>query len=375
MGQRALYLGWASALTGVLLIFLGFAAAVRVPHEIYPGGGFAGYDPPFDAAAGLLLLVLSPRIRDRTPIAWFFSLLAPILTATIAILSPDLFSITAAVAATALVAIMYPFRGAFYRGSAVSPQAVELMILVVGLLSLLFGVVGSRRLGGDFSPPIRSWGEAVYFTVTTISTNGSEISPLTSLARWFVVSLILLGVGTFLSAIVVLFMPFLERRLKGIGQRLERAQMQELSRHVIVCGANPEAVAAARSLREQGIPVVIVAPDGRTLDSLKAEGLRTHLGDPSSEVDLKLVGIERARSIVVSQDSDAANLLTVITARALQPQLRIVAVATSDQTLPKLQRAGANEAISIVGVAAQLMSAAALDTADTGRPHAHSIAH
>ena len=151
--------------------------------------------------------------------------------------------------------------------------------------------------------------------------------------------------------------------------------MQELGQHVIVCGAGPEAAAAARTLREQGVPVVVVSQDVKLLEALKVEGLRTHVGDPSSEEDLKLVGIERARSIVVCQDLDVANLLTVITARALQPQLRIVAAAMSDQSLPKLRRAGATEAISVVGVAAQLMSAAALDNADPNRPHAHSISH
>jgi voltage-gated potassium channel len=120
---------------------------------------------------------------------------------------------------------------------------------------------------------------------------------------------------------------------------------------------------------------VVVAPDAKTLDALKIEGLRTHVGDPSVEEDLKLAGIDRARSIVVSQDSDAATLLTVMTARAVQPQLRIVAVATSEQTLPKLRRAGATEAISVVGVAAQLMSSAALDMGDADQPHSHSIPH
>ncbi len=374
MGRRARFLGWAAAATGFALLFLAFADALHPLREFYRGG-FAGFDPPFDAISGILLIVLSFRIRERSPVAWVFSLIAPLLTGAIAILSPDLFSIPAALAATAYVVVLYPYRGAFYRGSATGPDAVGLMVVMVALLSLLFGVVGARRLGGEFSPPIQDWGQAIYFTVTTISTNGSNINPTTGTAQWFVVALILLGVGTFLSAIVVLFLPFLEHRLELIGHRLERAHRQELGHHVIGCGAGPEAAAAARTLREQGVPVVVVSQDVKLLEALKVEGLRTHVGDPSSEEDLKLVGIERARSIVVCQDSDAANLLTVITARALQPQLRIVAAAMSDQSLPKLRRAGATEAISVVGVAAQLMSAAALDNADPNRPHAHSISH
>jgi voltage-gated potassium channel len=178
----------------------------------------------------------------------------------------------------------------------------------------------------------------------------------------FVVALILIGVGTFLSAIVVLFIPFLERRLSGISARLERAQMQELEQHVLVCGASPEAVATAKALRAAGARTVIVSPDSQALELLRSEGFRTHLGDPSVEDDLRSVGVDRAKALVVAQASDAENLLTVITARALQPGLRIVAIASSDSSLPKLRRAGANVAVSVVGVAAQLMSSAALGT-------------
>jgi voltage-gated potassium channel Kch len=56
----------------------------------------------------------------------------------------------------------------------------------------------------------------------------------------------------------------------------------------------------------------------------------------------------------------------VITARGLQPKLRIVAVGSAPSSLAKLRKAGADEAISIVTVAAQLISAAALERRPTG---------
>jgi hypothetical protein len=359
--RRARQLMVASAATGTFLFVMGLVSAAD-PTRTWYSGPLSGYDPPFDAISGLILLVLSPRLGSRSAIAWVLSLFAPVFTGFIAVLSPDPYSIAGALASALLVAVVYPHRPGFFRGTSPGPEIAQSGFAVASLLALLFGMVGARWLGAQFSPPpgISNWSEALYFTVTTISTIGSSYLPLTEAARWFEILLILVGVGTFLTAIVVIFAPLVEERLERISQRIERAQMQDLDRHVIVCGASSEAQATAHALREAGVVVLLLAVEARALDLLKGEGFRTHLGDPASEEELRAVGIARARALVVAQESDAANLLTVITARAIQPRLRIVAVAAADSTLPKLLRAGASEAISVVTVAAQLVSQSAL---------------
>ncbi len=365
LARRIGDLSLTAAATGVLLIALGTLSATFPPAELYRDA-FSGYDPPFSVVAGILFIALAPRLYERTSVAWLVALLAPVLTCSAAALSPNPFSLASAAASVALVSGIYPYRSGFYRNHGGGQHATELAVVVAGLLSLLFGTVGARWLGGEFSPTVKGWAEALYFTVTTVSTNGSSIAPMTNTARLFVVALILLGVGTFLSAIVVVFVPFIERRLSGLSRRFEEARLHELQEHVIVCGASPEAHATARALRASGARAVIVSADSQALELLRNEGFRTHLGDPSSEGELRAVGIDRARAVIVAQASDAENLLTVITARALQPGVRIVAIATSDDTLPKLKRAGANEAVSVVGVAAQLMSSAALQGTPSG---------
>ncbi len=359
LARRLPLLTAASVVVGGLVTALGFLSAIHPPPELYRDG-LAGYDPPFDVTAGLLLLVLSVRIQERTPVVWFFSVLAPILTVSIAVFSPNAYSISSGVAASLFVAYLFPYRGGFYRGSPEGTSSTDLAVLVAGLFSLLFGVVGARWLGDQFSPAIRGWPQAVYFTVTSISTNGSSIDPQTNGARLFVVVLILLGVGTFLSATVVVFLPFIERRLGSLTARLERSQLQELEGHVVVCGSSPEARAAARALREAGARVVVITPDPKGIEALRADGFRSFLGDPTTEDGLRAVGLDRARSVLIAHVSDAESLLTVITARALSPTVRIVAVATSSDNLPKLRRAGASEAIGLVAVAGRMMSEAAL---------------
>ena len=373
--RRAPHFGLAAALIGLYTIGAGVWSATFGAVELYRTP-LTGYDPPFEIIAGLLLLLLSFRIRQRRSLAWLFSLPVPMLTGAIAILSPNVFSISTTVLSAGLVAAIYPYRAGFYVGSPTSAEGVQLLLLVASLISVLFGTVGSRWLGAQFNPPIQTWGESLYFTVVMISTIGAAYLPQTDAARWFVVLLVLVGVGTFLSAIVVLFVAFLERRLAGVGERLERAQMHELDEHVIVCGVTPEAQATAHALREAGIRLVVIAPEAGPIEHLRQDGFRCHVGDPSSEEELRLVRIDRARSLVVAQDSDAATLLTVITARSLAPTARIVAVAAAESNQPKLRRAGATEVVGVVRVAAQLICDAALATGErTIFPKANPPSH
>jgi voltage-gated potassium channel len=374
---RAPALALFAVLVGGVLVFLGFLSAAGAPVELYHDS-FAGYDPPFEVVAGLLLLALSFRIRERSPVAWIFSLLVPTLTVSIAVLSPNVYSIIAAAAGLLVVGVLYPYRIGFFRGSATGPEATQLLVIVAALLTILFGMVGSRWLGNQFSPApgIQGWVESLYFTVATVSTNGTNYTPYTDTARWFSTLLILFGVGTFLSAVVVLFLPFLERRLERIANRLERAQMEDLSEHVIICGAAPEGRAIADELRDHGVRSVLISTDAPAVERLRAEGYRTHIGDPSDDDELKAVGITRARALVATGTSDAENLLTVITARGLEPKLRIVAVGSVPSSLAKLRKAGADEAISLVTVAAQLVSAAAMEgPGDRSDPHTHPVSH
>ncbi|HTW55447.1 MAG TPA: NAD-binding protein [Thermoplasmata archaeon] len=361
-------LGAATAAIGALLVAFGFLSSYYAVPDLFRDP-LSGYDPPFDAIAGVLLLALAFRIRDRSPVAWIFTLIAPALTIPIAFLSPNAFSVGSAIASTGLVALLFPYRLGFYRGSATGPEATQLLVIVAALLTLLFGMVGSKWLAGQFSTPsgssgIHNWTDALYFTVATISTNGSNYTPTTDVARWFSIVLILLGVGTFLSAVVVLFLPFLEARLERIARRLERAQMEDLTAHVIVCGTSSAARAVADAFREQHVPAVILAADAGAIGLFKNEGYRTFLGEPSSETVLRACGLDRARAVVAADDSDAENLLTVITVRGMAPRARIVAIAASPGAIGKLLKAGANEAISMVAVAARLVTAAALRAPD-----------
>ncbi len=360
-GLRAATLSWVTTSGGALLFLLGLASASFPAPEFYQGP-LSGFDPPFLAISGILLLGVSVRVRERSLVAWLFAMVAPALTLGIAVLSPNLYSALAGGLSCLLLGLLYAARSRFYRRSFSGQEATQFAVLLGGLLSLLYGLVGTRILGSQFGPApgIQGWAEGLYFTITTISTNGSSYVPLTNAARLFTVVLILLGVGTFLSVVVVFFLPFIERRIERVARRLERRQMEQISDHVIVCGTSPQVRAIVETLRQEQVPAVILGADSAAISQLAAEGFRAQVGETSSEVTLRSVGLDRARALVAADESDAENLLTVITARGLRPDLRIVAVALASRNEGKLEKAGANAVVSLMNLAARLVRDAAL---------------
>jgi voltage-gated potassium channel len=68
-------------------------------------------------------------------------------------------------------------------------------------------------------------------------------------------------------------------------------------------------------------------------------------GDGTNDDDLRKAGIDRAKALVASVDSDESNLFITLSARAMRPNLTIVARASLDSTARKLVLAGANQVV------------------------------
>jgi len=61
---------------------------------------------------------------------------------------------------------------------------------------------------------------------------------------------------------------------------------------------------------------------------------------------LRAAGIERASSLVAALQGDAENLFVTLSARAIMPDLFIVARARQDESVPKLANAGADRVVN-----------------------------
>lgn len=119
-------------------------------------------------------------------------------------------------------------------------------------------------------------------------------------------------------------------------------QIRSLQGHHIVCGFGRVGHEVCAELRREGQPLVVVDSNENSIQRARAQVHLVVVGDAGDDRVLQEANIVRAVGLVSAVDSDAANLLVVLSARALKPDLYIVARANLDNAKEKLLRAGAD---------------------------------
>lgn len=228
-------------------------------------------------------------------------------------------------------------------------------LAVAGLVAVtLLGTVGYLFLGFPLL-------DALYQTVTTVATVGfREVRPLTPVGQVFTMVLIVVGVGTVLYNLGVILEALTEGHLRTY---LERRRMDttiaNLRGHVIICGHGRVGRAAREHLVADGQQVVVVDNDPARLQEL-GDGVPHLVGDVTDDEVLASAGIEHARALVAALETDADTVYVTLSARALRPDLVIVARARTAEAKDKMVLAGATRAVNPQGIGGRRMAAFAL---------------
>lgn len=226
--------------------------------------------------------------------------------------------------------------------------------LIVGVLGL--GIIGYRLLEG--------WSllDSIYMTVITLAGVGyGETNPLSQRGRIFTIVLILLGLLT----LAYVLNRFTEAIIQGyfeerIRYRRQKRVLTRLRNHYILCGYGRMGRQVAQELADERVPFIVVDPNPEPVEEAQQSGLTTYQGDATLDQTLHAVGIERGSCIIAAMPSDAQNLYTILSAKTLNPRIRAIARATSEEAIQKMQRAGADAVISPYITGAKRMAAAAL---------------
>lgn len=210
---------------------------------------------------------------------------------------------------------------------------------------IMFGVVGFKFFGG------RGWTflDSLYMTVITLSTVGyQEVLGLDPSGRIFAMVFILMCLGTIAYAVSSITGFIVEGELKNIlGRKRMEKLIAKLRDHYIVCGSEETAMTIIHELILTKRPFIVVEPAQEKLDKIIAMGDMIYIqGDPAEDEVLVAAGIERARGILCSLPTDEANLFVAITARSLNPSIRIIAKGIDLKSHRKMKKAGADAVIS-----------------------------
>lgn len=221
----------------------------------------------------------------------------------------------------------------------IQQQIIRPIIVIIFVIS--FGTIGYSI--------IERWNpfDSLYMTIITLTTVGyGEVHPLSKVGKFFTIILILSGVGAMLYALGSGAKTLIEGELREIlGRKKVSKIIEGIRNHYIICGYGRMGKIISKEMSSHGAHFVVIEKSAEVLAIVDKDILAIQ-GDSTQDAILKGAGIEKAQGLISVLSSDADNLYVVLSARGLNPKLRIAARASEEGVEQKLIRAGADNVIS-----------------------------
>ncbi len=225
--------------------------------------------------------------------------------------------------------------------------------------------LGAIVIGGTAGYMVlEGWGflDALYMTMITISTVGyGEVNVLDASGRLWSMALIITGASVLVYATSSFVELVLEGTIRGYfaRRRMEDA-IGKLNGHYILCGYGRVGRKIAEEFADDGVAFVVIDQEESEVEQCLGDGYLTLRGNASDNAVLVAAGVARAKGLVAALNSDADNLFVTFSARKINPGLRIVARANSEESAVKLKQAGADRALSPFAVEGRRLAAFAI---------------
>jgi len=219
------------------------------------------------------------------------------------------------------------------------------------LVVLLAGTLGFHWILGE------DYVSAFYRVLVTVSLTGLDTKPAGHAGEIFTIAVLVAGVAIFLYVADAIVEMIARGVFTGARQeRRKRKLIEKLRDHHVICGYGRVGQRVAREFRDAGVPYVVVDFSEVALEAARERGDLIVEGRGTEDANLREAGIEQARGLVASSDSDVDNLYITLSARTLRPDLLIVARASTEDAAEKLLRAGADRIVQPYDTAGQEMA-------------------
>src|SRR5258706_1695517 len=198
--------------------------------------------------------------------------------------------------------------------------------------AIVFGTIGFHLVEGW------AFADSLYVTVQTLTTVGyGDMTPRSGAGRSFAVLVMLIGAGGVALAVSTIVQSVVKWELVStFGQRRLTKKMSKLRDHYIICGSGRVGSHLVRDLISANEEFVIIENDQQRAAEFSQRGVNVLVGDATLEDCLRDVGVEHARGLAACLPNDADNVYVVLTARDLNPKLRIIERVAGEQASGKL---------------------------------------
>lgn len=210
--------------------------------------------------------------------------------------------------------------------------SVQLRAVLIVILSLIVVSVVVFDLGMNLSPI-----DALYFVVTTATTTGyGDISPKDASAWLKVYTCFMMVVSA--TGLAVLFSIVTDYILTArLMQLVGRHHIPDHG-HILVVGVGNAGHRVVEELVRLKAPVVAIDrfEDGEFLSTLRPK-VHVVIGDGRDPETLRRAGARHASAIIVITNSDAVNLGIGLTAKEINPEIRVVLCILDSDFAAKVQ--------------------------------------
>ena len=197
---------------------------------------------------------------------------------------------------------------------------------------------------------IEGWSplESLYMTVITISSVGfMEVHPLAASGRIFTIFLILCGSGVLIYCVSLITAFIVEGELTDVIRRRKMIRrIGDLKGHYIVCGADQTGLYVIEELVKTKRNFVVIEKDTAKIKQLMGRDILCIEGNASHYAVLEQAGILSAKGFITSLSTDAENLFVVLTAKKLNPSLRVISKAIEEESEQKIRMVGADGVVT-----------------------------
>lgn len=195
--------------------------------------------------------------------------------------------------------------------------------------------------------------DSFLFTLITVTTIGyGNITPQTLAGKILDIAVIFSGVGAALVTIQTVFEVVIRKKIREV-LKLPKGAV-DMKSHFLVCGYGKVGKALVRSLQQKNVQFVVIESDSLKVKEMVEDNIPVVEGDARKEDVLGRAGIKMAKYLLASLD-DSSNVFVTLTAKMLNPSLKVICKIEDVANEAKLKKAGADEAISCHDMGAKMM--------------------
>ncbi len=223
------------------------------------------------------------------------------------------------------------------------------VVISAFVLTMIYGTYGTYFLRHQFAG-INNLNDAFYYTVVVCSTLGdNRMNPLTTVAEYFTVSLVIFGFGLFATVGSIIIYQVVNH-LNKMVHKFQGGRVR-MRNHIILCGYSVVTELLINKFIQNHTPFLLLDSNLHPELNSSIENINFMCVSVPNRLDnLIKANIESCKSIIATSDSDSENILAAVNAsnlkRQFQSEFKIVIRILYEEHIEVAKNSGATDVIS-----------------------------